>query len=256
MLHSVSYLTHYYVLLFLLTHKQNHLNTLTAIAEDLLHLIYPEACLVCEEELTTSEKHLCSLCDSQLQETSHHLLREPSEFDKLFWGRTEVFSTFALYQFEKRAAIQRLLFQLKYKNAASVGHTFGARIGKRIVDSEKYAGIEALIPVPLHPKKAFIRGYNQSLMLAQGIAQTTTFSIETALVKRNIHTDSQTRKDRFQRWDNVSSVFRIHPNIRKFSHVAIVDDVVTTGSTVEAMIRAIRTEHPDVKISVLTLAIA
>lgn len=232
------------------------MTTLTTYAADLLHFVYPEICMVCDGELTTSERHLCSCCDSQLRETSHHLITEPTEFDKIFWGRTTVTSTFALFKFEKQAAIQRLLFQLKYKNAASVGRAFGARIGKRLQQSEKYAGIEALIPVPLHPKKAFVRGYNQSLMLAKGIAQTTLIDVDNALVQRNTHTASQTRKNRFQRWDNVSSVFRVDPKIKRFSHIAIVDDVVTTGSTVEAMIRAIRAVHPTVKISVITLAIA
>lgn len=233
-----------------------HKFNLAKQANDLIHLIYPEACLACEQELTSSEKHLCSHCDANLVETSFHLFDEPSSFDKLFWGRAEVTSTYALYEFQKRSPIQNLLFQLKYKNTATIGDTFGKRIGKRIMTSAKYQGIDALIPVPLHPKKAFIRGYNQSLTLSSGISKSTGIPVNNRVVLRNTHTDSQTRKDRFQRWDNVSSVFKVHPKIKQYKHVAIIDDVVTTGSTVEAMIKAIRSIHPTIKVSVITMAIA
>jgi len=229
--------------------------TLTKYWEDFLHLVYPEQCLVCETELTTSEQHICSLCDIQLTETSYHLFEEDSEFDKLFWGRIQVASTFALYYFQKKSVIQSLLSQLKYKHAASIGTVFGKRIGKRVSESEKYKGIEVLIPVPLHPMKEFQRGYNQSLALAIGIAETTNLPIDKEAFKRNSNNKSQTRKGRFQRWDNVDSIFTVTDSILQYNHIAIVDDVITTGSTVEALVHSIRAKKPDIQISVLTLAI-
>ena len=223
---------------------------------DLVHLIYPEQCVVCNCELTSSERHICSICDSSLIETSYHLYTEASDFDKIFWGRVQVDSTFAMYQFQKKSAIQKLLFQLKYRHGASVGQVFGKRIGRRILNNDKYAGIDVLLPVPLHPKKQFIRGYNQSAALANGISESTGIQISESLLKRNTNNSSQTRKGRFQRWENVDSVFSVHPKIRQYRHVAIIDDVVTTGSTVEALIQSIRKVHPEVKITVVTLAIA
>lgn len=223
---------------------------------DLVHLIYPEQCIVCESELTSNERHVCSLCDGDLIETSFHLYTEASDFDKIFWGRVQIDSTFAMYRFQKKSAIQKLLFQLKYKHGASVGQVFGKRIGKRLLNNEKYRGIEILLPVPLHPKKQFIRGYNQSMALAQGISESTGISISESLLKRNTNNSSQTRKGRFQRWDNVDSVFSVSEKIKAYNHIAIIDDVVTTGSTIEALIQSIRKIHPEVKISVITLAIA
>lgn len=229
--------------------------TLSNSWKDFLHLVYPEQCLVCETELTTSEQHICSLCDIQLTETSYHLFEEASEFDKLFWGRIQVSSTFALYYFQKKSVIQSLLFQLKYKHAASIGVVFGKRMGKRIAESEKYQGVEVLMPVPLHPMKQFQRGYNQSLALAKGISETTNLPIDNETFKRNSNNKSQTRKSRFQRWDNVDSIFNVSDSIMKYYHIAIIDDVITTGSTVEALIYSIRAKKPDMRISVFTLAI-
>lgn len=223
---------------------------------DFLHLVYPESCVSCSEELTENELHICSICDASLTETSYHLFTEPSPFDKLFWGRTEIASTFALYQFQKKSPIQSLLFQFKYKHTEKIGSVFGKKIGRRIAASEKYAGIECLIPVPLHSKKAFIRGYNQSLALAKGISEATGKAVSSNLVRRSRHTTTQTKKDRFDRWDNVASAFIVHPNIKNYSHIALVDDVVTTGSTLEAIAQAIRNVHPTIKISIFTLAIA
>lgn len=223
---------------------------------DLLHLIYPETCVSCEGELTGNEEHICSLCDSDLTETSYHLFEDDSAFDKLFWGRVDLASTFALYQFRKKSVIQRLLFQFKYRHTETIGTVFGKRIGSRIIVSEKFRGIEALLPVPLHRKKEFIRGYNQSLALAKGISTTTEIPVEKNLLKRLHNNTTQTKKDRFERWENVTSIFSVSSKIKQYNHVAIVDDVVTTGSTIEALARAIREVHPNIKISVLTLAIA
>lgn len=223
---------------------------------DVLHLVYPEICLVCETELTVQESHVCSFCDSSFSETSYHLFQEPSPFDQLFWGRAPLESTFALYFFQKKSPVQSLLFALKYKHASNIGTVFGKRIGQRMLSVEKYNGIQQLIPVPLHPKKQFQRGYNQSEALAAGISDISKIPVATNLVQRTTHTSSQTRKNRFQRWDNVSSVFYVSKDLQALDHVAIVDDVVTTGSTVEAMIQAMRSVAPDLKISVITLAIA
>lgn len=231
-------------------------STIVTYTEDLLHLIYPQQCIVCETELSAGEKHVCSHCDADLTETSFHLFQDASDFDKLFWGRVRVESTFALYYFQKKSVIQSLLFQFKYKHASTIGNVFGKRIGRRLMNSEKYKGIEVLLPVPLHPKKQFMRGYNQSLALAEGISETTQLPVDIALLKRNSNNSSQTRKGRFQRWDNVDSIFSVRKEIAQYTHIAIVDDVITTGSTVEALVNAIRSVHPDVKISVLTLAIA
>jgi ComF family protein len=184
------------------------------------------------------------------------LFEEASPFDKLFWGRVQLSHTFALFSFTKASVLQRLLFQFKYHHTQTIGTLFGNRIGNRISSVEKYQSIEVLLPVPLHPKKEFVRGYNQSLALAKGISETSNISVNVSLLKRKQNNTTQTKKDRFERWENVSSIFSVSSDIKKFNHLAIVDDVVTTGSTIEAIVHAIREEHPEVEISILTMAIA
>lgn len=226
------------------------------LTQDLLHLIYPAACISCKNELTGNEAHICSICDADLTETSYHLFEEASPFDKLFWGRVKLSHTFALFSFTKGSVLQRLLFEFKYHHTQTIGSVFGARIGNRITSVRKYESIEILLPVPLHPKKEFVRGYNQSLALAKGISKTSGIPIDTKSLKRQHNNATQTKKDRFDRWENVSTVFHVSDEIKRYRHVAIVDDVVTTGSTLEALAHAIRAVHPEVEISVLTIAIA
>lgn len=230
--------------------------TRSSIFRDLVHLIYPSTCVSCGNELTGNEVHICSICDDDLTETSYHLFEAPTPFDKLFWGRVELNSTFALFSFTKGSVLQRLLFQFKYHHTQTIGTLFGERIGFRISSVSKYDSIDVLLPVPLHSKKEFTRGYNQSLALANGISKATNLLVDTKVLKRQRNNSTQTKKDRFDRWDNVSSVFSVSDEIKKYKHVAIVDDVVTTGSTIEALVRAIQKIHPEVEISILTLAIA
>ncbi len=227
-----------------------------SLTRDVLHLIYPETCVSCENELTGNEAHICSICDADLTETSYHLFEEASPFDKLFWGRVKLSHTFALFSFTKGSVLQRLLFQFKYHHTQTIGTLFGERIGKRISSVDQYSSIEVLLPVPLHPKKEFVRGYNQSLALAAGISKTSALPLDNKVLKRKHNNTTQTKKDRFDRWENVSSVFAVSEDVKKYKHVAIVDDVVTTGSTIEALVHAIRAVHPEVEISVLTIAIA
>jgi ComF family protein len=115
---------------------------------------------------------------------------------------------------------------------------------------------KAFVPVPLHPKKTFIRGYNQSLCLTEGIISSYNAKLDKSLVVRKVHSASQTKKSRFQRWDNVRGIFNIHPRVKNYKHIALVDDMITTGSTLEAIIQALKNENPDLSISVITLAIA
>lgn len=212
--------------------------------------------MACENELTGNESHICSICDADLTETSYHLFEEASPFDKLFWGRVKLTHTYALFSFTKGSVLQRLLFQFKYHHTDTIGTLFGERIGTRICSVSKYQSIEVLLPVPLHPKKEFVRGYNQSLSLAKGISTTSHLPIDVKSLKRRHNNATQTKKDRFDRWENVASVFTVSETIKQYNHVAIVDDVVTTGSTLEALVHAIRNVHPTVEISVLTMAIA
>ena len=224
---------------------------------DLGHLIFPNLCVACEKELSRTEKHLCAFCENDLTLTNFHLFdNEATPIDKLFWGRIELTATYSHVFFEKNKASQNILFNLKYKNKAQLGIYFGGKIGTTIAQMDKFQNVDAFIPIPLHPKKAFIRGYNQSEMIARGICDAMNKKMDTSVIRRTHHTETQTKKSRFQRWDNVNEKFKVSDNVLNYKHVVLVDDVITTGSTIESVAVALRKKNPSLSISVVTLAVA
>lgn len=223
---------------------------------DLMHLVFPEVCLICSDELAISEHNICSICSSELTETNFDLMQEASEMDQLFWGRIPIENTYAHLFFKKHKGVQHVLFALKYRHRPQLGVYFGNEIGKRLMQSKKFSNIDAIIPVPLHPKKAFLRGYNQSEALAKGLAAQMNLFLDTYSLTQTQHGESQTKKSRFQRWDNVQNRFHVKKSIRSYKHILLVDDVITTGATLETISNALRQQHPDLMISIATLAIA
>lgn len=225
--------------------------------KDLIHLIYPEQCLVCEEELSTNERHVCSFCNQDIERTHFENYTEPTPMDQLFWGRQMIEKTYAHYYFKKQGGIQRLLFSLKYGKNPQLGVYLGEQIGQVISANRDQFLFDVLVPVPLHPKRLFQRGYNQSELLAEGITNIAGIPLDKSIIKRRANNRTQTGKSRFERWDNVESIFQVDKlKLKKHSHIAIIDDVITTGSTIESLITEIRNVSPDIKISVVTLAIA
>jgi ComF family protein len=225
------------------------------IVDPISHLIYPNRCLICEEELAKKSKSICSFCQSEMTFTHFEKYEEPTNLDKLFWGRVMIESTFGLLFFEKGKSSQKILHALKYKSNPEVGIEFGKLIGLKIKDLERFSTIDALIPVPIHPKKEFERGYNQSEQLAKGIGELMTKEVDLHFLKKRTHTQSQTRKNRFARWDNVANNFDLRKRSTSYQHIAIVDDVVTTGATIEALARSIKENYPDLRISIISLAV-
>lgn len=224
--------------------------------DGITHLIFPHTCLQCQVELSRFEKYICVFCWEKLQRTYFESYAEPSSMDKLFWGRLPLNETFSLYYFEKEKPIQEMLHALKYDFKASLGKYCGEKMGKVMLQSEKYKDIQALIPVPIHPKKRFTRGYNQSELLAEGIAQILNVPILLSVVQKTSHNGSQTRRNRFLRWDNAMEQFSLMNELLSYTHIAIVDDVVTTGATLEAMAQLLLSRHPNLRISLLSFAIA
>jgi ComF family protein len=223
--------------------------------ENILHLIYPSVCLNCEKELSKFEENLCDECFQNLKLTSFENYKEATSLDKLFWGRIEVTRTYAFMYFEKENASQTILHQIKYKGNQNLGIKMGEIIGKNIPESI-IQNIDALVPVPLHLKKLKSRGYNQSEVIAKGIEQITGKKIVTDFLIRKVHRESQTTKGRFQRWDNIEEVFFVNQlKDKKIKHIAIIDDVVTTGSTLESCVRLINSTNPELQISIIALAI-
>jgi competence protein ComFC len=229
---------------------------ITLLFSGISHLLFPNICLSCSCELGISEESLCHFCFAKLSFTYFEGANEPTSLDKIFWGRVLIKDTYALFFFEQDKPSQKILHSLKYQNKGNLGVLFGRIIGERMKKNDLMGNLQALIPVPLHPKKEFARGYNQSEKIALGISKLLAIPILKKSIKKIKHTESQTKKDRFQRWENVNTIFGAKQAIIPFQHIAIVDDVVTTGATIEALALELLSNNPDLQISIISLAIA
>jgi len=221
--------------------------------KDLISLIYPNLCSCCDKILNDYEDCICLLCKHQLPKTQFHsYLNNP--VNKLFWGRIPIASGTSCFHYQKGGKVQKLIHQLKYKGNKKIGLELGGVHGKELGSSSYFQDIDLILPVPLHPKREKLRGYNQSLFFAKGIAQKMGKPCLEDLLKRNCNTHTQTKKSRYDRWENMNGVFSIGP-LQKLigKHFLLVDDVVTTGATLEACAEAVL-KIPDTKVSVSAIA--
>jgi ComF family protein len=222
---------------------------------DFISLIFPQICVSCGKSLYKSEHSICTYCCYQLPKTNFHTDNE-NPIAKIFWGRINIHSASAYYSFGKGGKVQHLIHQLKYRGQKNIGHTIGKFYGYDLRKAESFKTVETIIPVPLHPRRQKKRGYNQSEFFAAGLAQTMKADTNFTALNRAYHSETQTRKSRFSRWENVETIFQINdPASLKGRHILLVDDVITTGATLEACAQALL-QIPDVKISIATIAYA
>lgn len=220
---------------------------------DFLSLIYPRLCICCHNDLLREERHLCFSCHGKLPYTFYAGMTE-NPVSSIFSGRIEIQAATALLHFERGNAVQKIMHELKYRGNPDIGAYFGQIMGEELMKSGNYSGVQAILPVPLHEAKRRMRGYNQSEAIAGGINKVLNSELVTNALFRKNRTASQTRKKRYERWENVSSVFEVsHERLKKFSHLLIVDDVITTGATIEACASIICAAAP-FRLSVATLA--
>ena len=225
--------------------------------DDLSHLIYPNICLICDKETPNKKVQICHLCETELHHTHFENYLEETKLDKLFWGRVQIEATYSLLNFEKENSTQAILHGIKYQNKKNLALEMGIRIGNQLLKMDKFDYLDCLIPIPLHHKKEYQRGYNQSLLIAEGISQITSIPYLEKALTRIKHSESQTKKGRFKRWENVQQTFLIDKiALKNYKHIALVDDVVTTGATLEACVQEIQNNYPELKISIISLAIA
>ena len=220
---------------------------------DFLSLIFPKVCAACGKSLFKTEESICTYCLYHLPKTNFHLYGD-NPVVKLFWGRTGIHSASSLYSFSKGSKVQHLIHQLKYRGKKEIGNTLGKHYGKELKMSPLFSTANVVIPVPLHIQKLKKRGYNQSETFAQGIAEAMNAESSSEILIRTFSSETQTKKSRFARWKNVEEIFKVTaPEKLEGKHVLLVDDVITTGSTLEACANKIL-EVPNVKVSVATIA--
>ncbi len=227
-----------------------------SIIDNIIHLLFPQLCNGCGSDLLTGKHLLCAKCFEEMYTTRFAELAD-NPVEKMFWGRLQVHAAMGTYYFSKNALLQKIIHQFKYKNNRALGVYCGELMGSILAASNRYALPDALVPLPLFHDREIKRGYNQSALLCEGIATVLKVPIIQNAVKRIRQTDTQTHKTRMERWQNVEGVFLAtgHQQL-KGKHILLIDDVVTTGATIEACGNAILEDVQNINISVATLAVA
>ncbi len=222
------------------------------IKESLLHLVFPHVCAGCGSDVVETHNELCLKCLTALPQTNFCLYPN-NPIEKIFWGRLPVTHAAAQYYFTKESLMQQLMHQFKYRNHKELGLYLGKLMGHALSASNRFSFIDALIPLPLFPARERKRGYNQAAVLCEGIAAILQKPVLKNVVQRIRYTESQTKKSRVERWQNIEGRFELmDPKAIAGKHVLLVDDVITTGATLEACGREIvQTENTQLSIATL-----
>lgn len=222
---------------------------------DFMSLIYPRQCEACQELLFNHEKYLCSTCLISLPK-AHNSLKKGEEIKLLLTGRVPFEHADFLFLFEKNGKIQQLIHAIKYENQKALAVHLGELFASETSILDTYQTIDALLPIPLHPAKLKKRGFNQSECFAEGIAKVLNKPIFKNNLYRIKNTNSQTKKHKYERWENVAGIFGLRYQTElEGKHVLLVDDVITTGATIEAACEVL-SPIKEIKISVACIAFA
>jgi len=229
------------------------MQTLKSIYSSALHLFYPHVCTGCGSDLLKENNLLCLRCINDLPHTNFAKFNN-NPVEKIFWGRIPISAAHSEFYFAKESLLQHLIHQLKYKNNTDIGFYLGQMLGKTLLASNRFNNIDYLVPLPLYPDKERKRGYNQAAIICNGMSEVMNVPVLNGNITRQRFTETQTRKHRTERWENVAGSFVAkNPAALKGKNILLVDDVITTGATLEAC-SSILLQQKDLKLYIATLA--
>jgi len=221
----------------------------------IIDLFFPKLCYACHEVLNDHEQDICTDCRNNLPVTNFHFHKD-NNVSKVFYARVKVEYGTALFRFEKKGLVQQLIHNLKYKGQESIGVFLGDWLGGELKTVKEYSEIDMVIPVPLHKNKLKKRGYNQVAKFAEHIASALNVKYVDNVLLKVTNTDSQVLKSRFARWTSNEELFTLqNKSTIANKHILLVDDLITTGATMEACINVLN-QAKNIKISVACMAIA
>ena len=228
--------------------------TVREIKDSLLHMLFPNVCAGCGNDVISGDTVLCLKCIDAMPETNFEL-HPGNPIEKKFWGRLQIVTATAQYYFTRESLMQQLMHEFKYRGNKDLGLQLGRMMGDNLARSGRFT-IDALIPLPLFDSKEKRRGFNQATLLCEGIAENLKVPVLKDVIIRSTHTDTQTKKGRIDRWLNMEGKFILN-NVSAISgkHVLLIDDVVTTGATLEACGSELLTA-PGAQLSIATLCYA
>jgi len=223
--------------------------------KSILNLFFPKVCYACNNLLNDKEDTICIDCRHDLPVTNFHFDNNDT-VKKVLYGRAKIENATALFRFEKKGLVQQLIHGLKYRGYEHIGFVLGNWLGGELKTIDAYEDIDIIIPVPLHKKKLKKRGFNQVSKFGQQIAEALNTDYKDDVLIKITNTKSQTSKGRLSRWTNTDELFALK-NIEAIEnkHILLVDDIITTGATLEACILVLN-QAKNIKISIATMAIA
>lgn len=210
-----------------------------SLAYDFLELFYPEECPGCCRIFVKGETLLCTDCLFHLPRTQFHLFPH-NEAAQLLWGRVPFRALTSFLFFKKGSRVESLMYAIKYRRAGALAFQLGKMFGREIRESGWFSGIEGIVPVPLHPRRESQRGYNQSLLIAKGISESIDVPVFPTVLETVSSRESITEKGRVARWESLRSTIALRsPEDVCGKSILLVDDVLTTGATLEVCAEAL-----------------